>query len=156
MDKSSFQVIREISYQLNKVKLEELYTYLSRRDQEFTPSLSSRMDVYAFAKKIYSFAHIYSAHLDQILGVCAVYANDFDTKEAYITNMSIHPDYYGSGLAEKLMNFSLDNLRDLEFRSIKLEVAKNNQRAIEFYHKMNFTVTKESSANGYYMIRSPL
>ncbi|MEB7781925.1 GNAT family N-acetyltransferase [Mammaliicoccus sciuri] len=53
--------------------------------------------------------------------------------------MYCHPDYRGSGIAEKVVNkliIEASKLTGLKY--IDLSVLSNNQRAVEFYNKVGF------------------
>ncbi len=143
--------ISQIDYKINSIDLDSLIEYLLSRDFDFIPPLSARLDISEFAEKLYRFATIYSAHAARIIGISAIYANNFETYEAYITNISIHPEYYGTGLAKNFMNFCLNDLKEKKFKSVKLEVNRENVRAITFYRKFDFSIVGESNRNGYYM-----
>lgn len=144
-----------IHFNTNAADLETIHTYLLRRNKDFTPSLSDKLDIYDFASKMYKHANIYTVHEnDKVIGLAGCYANDFTTLQAYITNFSIHPNYYGSGLAEELIDYCQEDLVQKGFRSIKLEVNNKNSRAINFYEKMGFSRIQENlENNSMYMLK---
>ena len=55
-----------------------------------------------------------------------------------IISLYVLKDYYGKGIAQKLMKEALTTLE--QFSEIFLWVLKENKRAIAFYQKMGFTV----------------
>lgn len=134
------------SFKINKIDLESIHSYLINRNNDFTPPLSEKLDIYEFASKMFKYANIYTvSYQDSIVGMTGCYANNFKTLEAYITNTSIHPSYYGTGLASELMKFCIKDISSKGFKSIKLEVHKDNARAINFYKKMGFEILEDYS-----------
>ena len=127
-----------IIFKKNYIDLSCLYRYLRARSDDFTPPLDEKVNIYSFAKKIHKWANRYSAHTEKLVGFAGCYANNLETKEAYITNFSVDPNYYGSGLAESLLLFCLEDVTEDGFSKIFLEVHVDNTRAIRFYEKMGF------------------
>lgn len=60
-----------------------------------------------------------------------------DTRRVYIHHFAIHPDYQGRGLAKDLLDASLEYCKKVGLQ-IKLEVHKDNERAIRLYEKAGF------------------
>ena len=63
-----------------------------------------------------------------------------DRHQAWIDRLHILPEYFGSGLAENLMQATLAKHSGLQ--SIALKVLGGNERAIAFYEKYGFTITE--------------
>ena len=55
-----------------------------------------------------------------------------------IVNIIVNKDYRDKGIGTKLLNYIVDNYKDIN--SIMLEVRESNNAAIEFYKKNNFKV----------------
>lgn len=53
--------------------------------------------------------------------------------------MSVNPEYYGSGVADKLMQVVKDWATEIEIQRIVLDVWAFNRRAKRFYEKQGFT-----------------
>lgn len=60
----------------------------------------------------------------------------FDDAEIFM--IAIHPDFQGKGLGKTLMDFCLKNLQKEGVKSVYLDVAVNNIRALNFYKKYGF------------------
>lgn len=84
-------------------------------------------------------------------GLISFYANDSHTKTAYIALIGVMSDYKGMGLAQKLMDQCIKDCRNTGMEKIKLEVKKENQRAITFYEHYDFYKLQEASAKSIYM-----
>lgn len=62
----------------------------------------------------------------------------FDDAEIFM--IAVHPDFQGKGLGRMLMDFCVKDLQREGVRSVYLDVAVNNTRALEFYRKYGFEV----------------
>ncbi|NJO89759.1 MAG: GNAT family N-acetyltransferase [Chloroflexia bacterium] len=60
-----------------------------------------------------------------------------DGRRVYIHHFGIHPDFQGRGLSKPLMQASMDFINELG-QQVKLEVHKNNVKAINLYEKFGF------------------
>ncbi|WDV46175.1 ribosomal protein S18-alanine N-acetyltransferase [Clostridiaceae bacterium M8S5] len=58
--------------------------------------------------------------------------------EAHITNVAIHPNYRGKGLANHLINGVLDSCKQKKIQKVTLEVREYNKTAISLYKKFGF------------------
>lgn len=145
---------KAFTFNTNKIDLESIHSYLVERNNDFSPPLSAKVDLYKYASKMFNNATIYTVdYQDSIIGMTGCYTNNFQTLEAYITNTSIHPSYYGTGLATELMKYCIKDVSSKGFKTIKLEVHKENLRAINFYKKMGFEIIEDDSkSSNFYMI----
>jgi ribosomal protein S18 acetylase RimI-like enzyme len=66
--------------------------------------------------------------------------------ELYLDRLHIEPSAFGTGLADKLFNAALETAGPHE--CISLEVLGGNERAIAYYKKRGFSVTKTLDASG--------
>lgn len=88
-----------------------------------------------------------------IIGFEAFYANNFKTKEAFLSLIAIEEQYRGGDYAEKLLSKCLDICLQKGMVQLKLEVNKSNDRAIAFYIKNDFNFLPEDTDESYYMIK---
>ena len=87
---------------------------------------------------------------DTVSGYCAYYANDFQTRLAYITLFAIKKEMRGRGLGNLLMRYVLKCAKEKGMRRIRLEAHKDNISAIKFYFKNGFKPIDES-ISAFYM-----
>ncbi len=73
-------------------------------------------------------------------------------RQAHILSFAILESFRGEGLGKELLIHLLNQLENLEFNSVKLEVNVDNQRAIELYESLQFTI--ESKIRKYYQDNS--
>ena len=115
--------------------------------KEFVPPLSTGMSISAYAEKIITKAHRFEAWQEATLsGLVAAYCNDFGSRIAYITNVSVIPSCLGTGVATHLMELCIKSMRENFFRQIELQVGKNNTPAIALYKKLGFSTNRKSAA----------
>lgn len=60
---------------------------------------------------------------------------------AVIHRLMVHPEYEGKGIAKSLVRFVEDLARKRRYDSVRLDVFQKNQRAVNFYHKLGYTVS---------------
>lgn len=68
--------------------------------------------------------------------------------EGHITNIAIHPDWRGRGLAKKLMETLLQEARQRGLVAVTLEVRPSNTAGQRLYRSLGFTVA--GRRRGYY------
>lgn len=110
-------------------------------------------EVEMYIEKVCNSAVIIGAYDGKkIVGFVAFYANDYESKVAYITQILVIDQYRNRKIGEMLINACQDKCREKGFTILKLEVNKNNENAQGFYEHLNFKkeVEKEKS---YYMIK---
>lgn len=73
-------------------------------------------------------------------------------RQAHILSFAILESFRGEGLGKELLIHLLNQLENLEFDSVKLEVNVDNQRAIELYESLQFKI--ESRIRKYYQDNS--
>lgn len=59
--------------------------------------------------------------------------------EAHITNIAVRPDVRGQGIANSLLKYALDKIKELKIKRVTLEVNEKNTAAIALYEKFGFT-----------------
>lgn len=129
-----------IVYKKNTASEEELYQHLIKCNNDFVPPLSGTVDIKKYSRKIFDKAIRFEAWSDNILvGCLAGYFNDKTNHLAFITNVSVIKEYWGQGIASKLLMTCIEYTRDNQFDQISLEVNRQNSSAFHLYEKFNFT-----------------
>lgn len=129
-----------IEYTLKKATEKDVLQHLQTCDNNFLPPLSKKVNLEAYAKKIYEHTTTFEAwHDDILIGLVATYFNDVNNVVGFITNVSTIKDYGGQGIASKLMNQCIGFGQQNNFESIHLEVFPENGVAINLYKKFGFT-----------------
>jgi ribosomal protein S18 acetylase RimI-like enzyme len=126
-------------YCLNKASEAELVTHLSVCDSGFVPTLSSRVKIRDYAKKLAGHAVRFEAWLgEELIGLVAAYCNDSSSLTAYISNVSVVGTCTGQGVACELLHRCVVYARTLNMEQIELEVGSDNFKAINLYTQVGF------------------
>jgi ribosomal protein S18 acetylase RimI-like enzyme len=128
-----------ITFQKNIADQSQILAHLMECDSDFSPMLSSRVDLVEYSTKLYKFAENFEAWAQgNLVGMVAAYSNDVNKTRAYISNVSVISDFTGVGIANKLMLKCIQYISDLKFRFIELETSSMNERALNLYRKLGF------------------
>lgn len=112
-------------------------------DNAFTEPVSKR-DIYCeLLQKIHEKGIFIFAHCDVPMGYCAFYANDCDTKNAFISLIAVKPECQHMHIGKRLLETCFDIAKGQGMKSCSLEVKKDNLRAINFYEKNGFEFLSE-------------
>lgn len=112
--------------------------------KELTPSLSERnIDIELYINKIYSNGKVYIAKnsQDDVLGMAAVYLNDTELCQGYISFLAVKSGYRSQGIGKYLMNYIEMEAKTKGMNTLKLEVRVGNIKAINFYLKNNYEIS---------------
>jgi len=132
-----------VEYDLNKASEAEIAEYLLCCDADFVPSLSSRVEINDYARKIAGKATRFEAWSGGMLvGLVAAYCNDQEKHIAYITSVSVLREWMGKGIAANLMKQCIEHAETSGMWQISLEVASDNTPAIKLYEKSGFVAGK--------------
>ena len=139
--------LKNIHYAENQSYFNEVLQHLKVCDDAFMPPLSSRVELQAYALKIFDKAHRFEAWQDvEMVGLIAAYCNDPEKQAAFITSVSVTPSCHGMGIASQLMKQCIRKLESQSFKHLKLEVASNNLPAILLYQKFGFSHDRAQGA----------
>lgn len=136
MKRSEFTIVKSDG-------VERIYRFLCLVDRDFTPELSSRIDIGKYAEKLAKNAcNIFVLDSEkQDVAHIALYLN---ASEAFISSIAVLKSAQGKGLAKLLMNESLNEAKQSCSESISLEVDRNNLVAQSLYTTFGFLVTAET------------
>ena len=111
--------------------------------------LSNRTDLDAYAKKIMQKAEVYFAVVDghKVAGMMALYANDTVSHNAYLTLMSILPQFQGKGLGRIMVRRAIAVARKKDMASMSLEVDQENLKAQSLYKSLGFILLERSGVS---------
>lgn len=151
----------EIGFEKNSINIQkicdynEIYRVLLDISSAYTPPLiTSIKNLSEYALKLADNAEVFVAKDKSILGFIAIYSNDMISKTGYITQIGVKSTAQSKGLGKKLMNISYFICKEKGMQKIKLEVRKNNLKAIKFYQKEGFEKCGDATENSIYMEKS--
>ena len=144
-DQAQWQA-NDCSFFSNRASVEEVIDHLRACDQYFVPPLSESVVICDYALKIVEKSHRVEAWLaGELVGLVAMYCNDFEKQIAFVTNVSVSPTMQKRRLAHSLMTQALYFLRELRFKRVELEVSISNSSALNLYIKIGFFVQNQSN-----------
>ena len=110
---------------------------------ELPDRLSERVDVTEYTIKLVNKGSLYMVLGDEgvPVGVMGFYANDQETKTAYLSIFGLLPKVRGMGIGSKLMKILISECEKAGMNKVCLEVNRENSRAIACYEKVGFSVT---------------
>lgn len=116
--------------------------------------LFERENCDVIVKRMTEMAIFYVAYEEQNeepLGYVAFYANDLETKVAYITSICVNKLAQGSGVGGRLLEAAVSESKHRGMTMMKLEVLKSNANAIRFYKLKGFIQSGEKTNKSIYM-----
>lgn len=117
-------------------------------DDLFDQSNDIRHKLSELAKKFAKYADVEAIYdTEELAGYVAFYCNNSESKTGYISIIVVKKEYHGKGYGSLLYNKVIEILRLKNFHSLQLEVAKQNQNAINFYQHKGFTILKEQESS---------
>lgn len=115
-------------------------------DNEFIPNLSSRLAIDEYVDKIVSNSMVLPVYNNGILSAfISFYCNNYKEQTGYLTMIAVKSDYRNMGVAKLLIQYAIGFLQNIGFKYFRLEVGRQNEKAIALYKKLGFTVFKETA-----------
>lgn len=93
------------------------------------------------------------AYHANVLGYAVLYANNLSEYEGYLTLIAVLPEYQGKKVGQTLLLECCDIAYNRGMKRVKLEVKRDNEKAIRFYLKNGFTFDKHCSDQSDYMVK---
>ena len=131
--------MRDSEITLNKSSAASVESHLRECDERFSPHLSARVDLVDYARKLASFADRFEVWRgSRLVGLVAAYVNDAETRQGFISSVSVCADVEGGGLASELVRKCVQHAREKGCESLGLEVGEGDRRTQAFYLKHGF------------------
>ncbi|MBB1368460.1 GNAT family N-acetyltransferase [Pseudoalteromonas sp. SR44-5] len=128
---------------LNEGDLSSFFKLLNQVDDDFSPTLSSRVDLEQYALKLLKVATVFGVYKkNQLVGAIAVYMNDLDSKVAYCPFIAILSNSRGQGFSQLLLEIAIAELKSKQFNSLSLTVRADSP-ASHLYKKVGFLIVNE-------------
>ena len=135
-----------VEWHVNASEAGIIAKHLRACDDAFVPTLSSRVDIEAYAQKLVARSERFEAWSEGVLvGLLAVYCNDLDGRVAYITSVSVMPIWHGHGIASGLIARCVESATALGHTAIELEVGVRNEAAAHLYQEHGFLPVQAST-----------
>ena len=122
---------------------------------EDTMPFMSRDNAPELLAKIQQYAVFLEAAEDgKTVGYCAFYANDSETRRAYISLICILKEKQKMKYGRQLLDRCIEESRQRGMKTLRLEVLDDNLNAIGFYKHCGFTYEKKcSETSSYYLLK---
>lgn len=142
------------SYSILLADLPQLKRYVIKKcDSAFNVPIQQREYYPNLFAKMNAAAEFLVAYNSDILGYAAMYANNMETRIAYITLLGVRPQYQKTQVGKRLVRACEEIAAQRGMKQLKLEVLKENKQAIGFYKHIGF-VNIDESDNSFYMLKN--
>lgn len=140
-----------------KISTKEAVLQTLRDFSHVFPHLEEKIEsLEAYAEKLARFAQCYLGREDgTVFGLVIFYANNLETKTAYISLIGVKNSSQGRGFGYWLLSQCETAAKTLGMTQISLEVDCDNETAQRFYKRNGFAVSGKTERNSMYM-RKPL
>lgn len=133
--------LSNINFEINQAKLKDVYEHLVKCSPYFLPPLSSYVNIENYAEKIISLSYRFEAWSSGILvGLTAIYLSDTMKNNAFITNVSVLPEYQRYSIAKVSIKNAIQKAQEIGFKKVSLSVSAINLIAITLYESFGFTI----------------
>ncbi|MCA9139315.1 MAG: GNAT family N-acetyltransferase [Planctomycetales bacterium] len=138
-----------IRYEINHASEDAILEHLRKCSPHFRPPLQQRVDLADYAQKLASRSVTMESWADQqLVGLVAAYLNpDSDPPNAFISNVSVLPEYRSQGIAKRLLDRCHHEAGRRGIQTIRLEVTAENKPAIALYMNLGYFITGENEDN---------
>lgn len=134
------------AYAHNKATVADIAAHLRVCDRAFSPVLSDRFEIGAYAEKLAAHSERFEAWIDsRLAGLVAAYCNASDGGPAFVTNVSVLPELQRQGIATQLLTRCIVHARQQGFTSCVLEVAADNKHVISLYERHGFNAVRRAA-----------
>lgn len=114
-------------------------------DSAYSESVVYRRDFALLLMKIHDNGiFLFAKGNRDIVGYAVVYANDMQTREAYITLICIRNEFQGCGFGHRLITACIDQARKQGMTTIRLAVLKKDIKQQGFYVNQGFEFCGET------------
>lgn len=137
-------------------RLEENNMYKKRAVEEldamFIEGITVRKDYGIILEKMQKYAEFIIAYEgENICGYASMYANDRETKTAYISMIGIKKEYQRKAVGTSLMDKCCERAAEKGMERIRLEVLKNNLTGYRFYKAYGFLEAGEETEKSIFL-----
>ena len=140
-------------YGTGDFSVEELYGFLTECDTQFSPLLSSRVNLIKYSEKLILNSILFHARENnKTVGIMAFYANDTRLDYAFISLICVWKGYERKGIGSKFIDDCISIVKKKGIKSIRLEVDIENQDAISFYAGIGFHI-ENTHTQSYIMVK---
>lgn len=127
-----------VQHRTNTATAKQVEAHLLACNAAFIPPLESRVDIPVYAAKIAGRAQCFEAWSgDTLVGLVAAYM-ELGAARAFVTNVSVLPEWTGRGVASALLRRCVAHARHTLVGEVALEVDPGNAAAVGLYERIGF------------------
>lgn len=119
----------------------DVLSILKKGDEDFSPSLSTSLDIEQYALKLSTFANFILLQEDSCYEGCIAYYKNNEGRFIYISHFWVSGDLQGLGYGKQMLMSLIDSCNGF-YDEIRLEVVKSNPAA-SFYLKQGFYFSED-------------
>lgn len=144
-----------------KIEVKEATTFeeaekavLEFKDTHFLRAITNDDNRKAFIEKHLQYGHFLVEYHDEIpVGFFSFYCNDAESKTAYITSLALKDElgFLKGKTLIRLLTKGFAMGKEADMKSVRLEVEKDNKKAIKLYEHFGFKVVPSEKEETYYM-----
>ena len=120
------------------MQLSDLKSVLKIEEQSFSTSWTFNAFIYELLVNDQATYYTYKVK-KQIIGYIGFWLLEDDI---HITNLAVAPIFRKKGIASQLINFVMNEARQIMVSRVSLEVRMTNKEAVKLYEKLGFTKGK--------------
>lgn len=129
-----------VCYRTNLSRAPQIAAHLRRADSSFEPSLSSRVIISDYSRKLQDNAIRFEAWVNSdLIGLVAAYFNQGAGGAAFVTSVSVLVEFQGRGIAARLLRQCIEYVANLGCSRVELEVEQGNLPAVMLYQRLGFS-----------------
>ena len=119
---------------------DKLLNFLRKLDHDFSPTLSSKVNLEEYVEKITQQAKLVIRYSNEreIIGLAVLYCNDLKELKAYVSLVAVASDQRSKGYAKSMMQEVVDHVLGAGFHSLGIHT--NNPYAMALYKNMGFNI----------------
>lgn len=138
-------MISTVRYSISTSSVGDITAHLAQADTVFVPALSSRVDIKAYSEKLFEKAVRFEAWSSRdMVGLVATYCNRLEEGNAFVSSVSVWPEYQGQGIGSGLLRQCIRHAESLGFHQIMLEVDNRSLAAVGIYRLLGFNLLRTS------------
>lgn len=129
------------------------YSIMKECDRAFQNSILKKDEFGELFRKIDVNGVFIVAYHAYVIGYAVLYANNLSENEGYLTLIAVLPEYQGKNIGLDLLLACCDIAHSRGMMRLRLEVKKDNEKAIRFYLKNGFCFDGHCSDQSEYMVK---
>lgn len=143
-----------LEYSIQLPEFQEILDFLKRSDDEFDKPLSSKLDLDAYACKLWENSAVVTCRDNGVIvGMLNCYVNR--PPLGFISNVCVLGAYQGKGAFTKMFSMLCRHCWSQGVEMIALEVNKGNEKALKAYLEIGFVISEDRGGSWYMIFHIP-